>query len=88
MSGAKPTAEELAKRLGIKVSEIKAVEHTADGPVVTGKDDQRLIVLSDGTLAWYGYGEKPPNYTIPVFDPASGEVERPQPPAKKTASSK
>lgn len=84
---AKRTVEELAGVLGHKRSEIVAVDHAGDGDVVTGKDGQRLIVFDDNSVAWYGYGDKPPNYALPVFNPATKEVAQLEPPAKaKTAT--
>lgn len=79
---AKRTAEELAKVLGVKAAEVVEVAAADGGHVVTGKDGQRLIVFDDDTVAWHGYGDKPPNFNLPVFNPATKELERPAPPAK------
>lgn len=87
---AKRSVEELVQITGIKTAEITAVEDVPDGVVVSSKGSPALIVLDDdkrlddgGRLAWYGnYGEKPPNFNLPVYDPATQATSRPKPPAK------
>lgn len=81
----KRTPEQVAKILGVPVREVVAVEPVDEGTVVAGTDGHRLIVFDDESLAWYGYGDKPPNYTLDVFNPATKELTRPAPPAKATA---
>lgn len=90
---AKRDVEELVQITGIKTAEISGTENVSDGVVVSSKGSPALIVLDDdkrlddgGQLAWYGsYGEKPPNFSLPVYDPATKATSRPKPPPKTAA---
>lgn len=84
---AKRKLDELVQITGIKTAEIKEAEDVDDGVVVTSKNSPQVIVLDDDQLCWYGsYGEKPPNFNLPVYDPATKATSRPAPPPKQKAT--
>lgn len=83
MTARKRTAEEIAKLLGHKAGEIKAVEAAHGGTVVTTSDGARMWLDENDEPHWYGYGEKPPNDRLPRFDPETETVSPPKVQTKK-----
>lgn len=87
----KMTPEDAAKRLGVPVREVVAVDAVDVGAVVTGTDGHKVLIpdpksdLGD-RLHWYGerYEVKAPNERLPVYNPDTRAVTLPKLPPKKS----
>jgi hypothetical protein len=83
--------EEAAKRLGVPVREVTAVDAVDVGAVVTGPDGHKLLIADEkagleAPLLWYGdrYEVKAPNERLPVYNPETRAVTLPKLPPKKS----
>lgn len=87
----KISPEDAAKRLGVPVREVTAVDAVDAGAVVTGPDGHKVLIPDpksdlEDRPHWYGerYAAKAPNERLPVYDPTTKVVSQPKPPPKKS----